>query len=204
MYCSSLAWLSPLRHSHDPRHVNRQYPPRPSRPDSRLTTLATIYTRGRSNHASSRTTLPTTEAKAADRAACDLGHSYHLRLPAAAGSAGLGWHQVGPGCASRRHAGWTVSQLEQDRIDAIYKLVDAVNHISRGSVHSGPVGFELLSMAIEGASTPPGSNPLSDAIMSAGHEIASSIDNLADAIRGASIPPNAQDNRAEGSGSSTR
>jgi hypothetical protein len=79
-----------------------------------------------------------------------------------------------------------MSDSDSDKIDAIYKLVDAVNHISRGSVHSGPVGFELLSMAIEGAEARPGSNSLSDAIRDSGHDIAHAIHDLADAIRLAS------------------
>jgi hypothetical protein len=79
-----------------------------------------------------------------------------------------------------------MSDSDSDKIDAIYKLVDAVNHISRGSVHSGPAGFELLSMAIEGAEESPGSNSLSDAIRDSGRGIAHAIHDLAAAIRLAS------------------
>jgi len=71
---------------------------------------------------------------------------------------------------------------EDQFINAIYKMVDAINHISRGSVHSGPVGLELLSMSIEGEGGKPGCNPLSNAIRDSGDSIAASINNLAGSI----------------------
>ena len=74
------------------------------------------------------------------------------------------------------------SENQEEIITAIYKMVDAISHISRGSVHSGPVGFELLSMAIEGEGGKPGQNPLSNAVRESGDSIATSINNLAASI----------------------
>ena len=74
------------------------------------------------------------------------------------------------------------TESKEEVIEAIYKMVDAINHISRGSVHSGPVGFELLSMAIEGEGGSPGQNPLSNAVRESGDSIATSINNLAASI----------------------
>lgn len=71
---------------------------------------------------------------------------------------------------------------EEYIINAIHKMVDAINYISRGTVNTGPCGLEAISMAIEGEGGSPGHNSLSNAIRESGDSIATSINNLAASI----------------------
>lgn len=71
---------------------------------------------------------------------------------------------------------------EEQIINAIYKMVDAINYISRGTVNTGPCGLEAISMSIEGEGGSPGHNSLSNAIRESGDCIATSINNLSSSI----------------------
>ena len=74
--------------------------------------------------------------------------------------------------------------MDEEMKEILGELVYAIKCISHGRMEPG--GLEMLGMCIEGPGKA-GENNLSSAIIKAGDDISSSINNLADAIRVAAI-----------------